>query len=379
MSVFRACLGLLIGLSFSALAHGQELSASHTVQAGDTLFRVALTYGVDMNELARANGISDPTRIFVGQVLVIPGLQPVTVGETAPNPLVATVPITHTVQRGESLNIIAQRYGVTIDQILQANAIPNKNRIYPGQVLQIWSNDLSVPILEAPAPAPEAVVPPTSVPDILSAPPPPEAAAPTPLPAASSEALHVVAPGEYLSQIARNYGVSWTSIAEANGITDPNRIYAGLTLRIPNPSASPASVDGILSSAVPVGGEPGPRWGVGREIVVVLSTQMTYAYEDGILQRAALVSTGLPATPTVQGDYKIYLRYESQTMSGPGYYLPGVEWVQYFYRGYGLHGTYWHSNFGQPMSHGCVNMNNTDAEWFYRWASIGTPVHVRWA
>ena len=378
MKVFRACLSVLALMSFTALALGQELYASHTVQPGDTLFRVALTYGIDMNELARANEISDPTRIFVGQVLMIPGVQPVTGGETVSNPLVATAPISHTVRRGESLGIIAQRYGVTIDQILRANNIPNMNRIYPGQVLQIWASDLSVPISEATQP--EASVPlPTLPSDIINVPEPEQVTPSTPQPAAN-EVRHVVRQGEYLSQIARNYGVTWTSIAEANNITDPNRIYAGMTLRIPNARASAAaSANAISSNPLPAIGEPGPRWGVGREIVVVLSTQMTYAYEDGVLQRAVLVSTGLPATPTVQGDYKIYLRRESQTMSGPGYYLPNVQWVQYFYQGYGLHGTYWHNNFGRPMSRGCVNMTNEDAEWFYRWADIGTPVHVRWS
>jgi len=371
MKVFRACLGVLALMSFTALAQSQELYASHTVQPGDTLFRVALTYGVDMNELARANGISDPTRIFVGQVLMIPGVQPVTAQETAPNPLIATAPITHTVQRGESLGSIARRYGVSVSQLIQANNIANMNRIYAGQVLQIWASDLSVPITESSAQLDPAAIP-TQASEIISAPPQPQPAI--------SEVTHVVRQGEYLSQIARNYGVTWTSIAEANNITDPNRIYAGLSLRIPNARASAAAAaDGILSNPIPAVGEPGPRWGVGREIVVVLSTQMTYAYEDGMLQRAVLVSTGLPATPTVRGDYKIYLRRESQTMSGPGYYLPGVQWVQYFYQGYGLHGTYWHNNFGRPMSHGCVNMTNEDAEWFYRWASIGTPVHVRWS
>ncbi|MCS6835018.1 MAG: L,D-transpeptidase family protein, partial [Anaerolineae bacterium] len=254
--------------------------------------------------------------------------------------------------------------------------IPDMNRIYAGQVLQIWANDLSVPISEVTQPeAPVAL--PTLPSDIISAPTPEQAAQPASLPVVN-EIRHIVRPGEYLSQIARNYGVTWTSIAEANNIIDPNRIYAGLILRIPNARASAASTDGVISSPLPAAGEPGPRWGVGREIVVVLSTQMTYAYEDGVLQRAVRVSTGLPATPTVRGDYKIYLRRESQTMSGPGYYLPNVQWVQYFYQGYGLHGTYWHSNFGQPMSRGCVNMTNEDAEWFYRWASIGTPVHVRW-
>jgi lipoprotein-anchoring transpeptidase ErfK/SrfK len=125
--------------------------------------------------------------------------------------------------------------------------------------------------------------------------------------------------------------------------------------------------------------DPGAYVGVGREVVVILSTQMTYAYEDGVLVRSVLTSTGLPATPTVQGDYKIYRMYDAQLMSGPGYYLPGVPWVMYFYQGYAFHGAYWHSNWGNPMSHGCVNMPIEEAAWLYSFVSIGTPVHVRWA
>ena len=63
-------------------------------------------------------------------------------------------------------------------------------------------------------------------------------------------------------------------------------------------------------------------------------------------------------------------------MSGPGYYLPDVPYVMYFYDGYGLHGTYWHSNFGTPMSHGCVNLSIPDAEWLYNWADVGTLVNI---
>jgi lipoprotein-anchoring transpeptidase ErfK/SrfK len=105
---------------------------------------------------------------------------------------------------------------------------------------------------------------------------------------------------------------------------------------------------------------------------------MTYAYEDGDLKFSALVSTGLPYTPTLQGEYAIYYRLASQTMSGPGYYLPNVQWVQYFYSGYALHGTYWHENFGNPMSHGCVNLTNDDAKWLYDFGEIGTPVYVQY-
>jgi lipoprotein-anchoring transpeptidase ErfK/SrfK len=49
----------------------------------------------------------------------------------------------------------------------------------------------------------------------------------------------------------------------------------------------------------------------------------------------------------------------------------------YFYKGYGLHGTYWHDNFGHPMSHGCVNLPTPEAAWLYTWAEIGTPVLVQ--
>jgi lipoprotein-anchoring transpeptidase ErfK/SrfK len=60
-------------------------------------------------------------------------------------------------------------------------------------------------------------------------------------------------------------------------------------------------------------------------------------------------------------------------MSGPGYNLPNVPYTMYFYRGYAIHGTYWHNNFGSPMSHGCVNLATPDAQWLYNWA----PMHTR--
>ena len=52
--------------------------------------------------------------------------------------------------------------------------------------------------------------------------------------------------------------------------------------------------------------------------------------------------------------------------------------MMYFYKDYGIHGTYWHNNFGTPMSHGCVNLTIPDAEWLYNWASYGTTVKVHY-
>ena len=63
-------------------------------------------------------------------------------------------------------------------------------------------------------------------------------------------------------------------------------------------------------------------------------------------------------------------------MRGPGYNLPNVPWTMYFRGGYAIHGVYWHTNFGTPMSHGCINMKKSDARWLYRWAPRGTKVRI---
>jgi lipoprotein-anchoring transpeptidase ErfK/SrfK len=117
----------------------------------------------------------------------------------------------------------------------------------------------------------------------------------------------------------------------------------------------------------------GARW-----IDVDLSNQSLYAYEGDVLVNSFIVSTGTWQTPTVTGQYNVYVKYRSAPMSGPGYYLPNVPYIMYFYGDYGLHGTYWHNNFGTPMSHGCVNLRTADAGWLYNWASVGTLVNVHY-
>ena len=117
----------------------------------------------------------------------------------------------------------------------------------------------------------------------------------------------------------------------------------------------------------------GERW-----IDVNLSEQRVYVYEGDVVVNSFLVSTGVAETPTVTGKYKIYVKVRIQDMSGPGYYLRDVPWVMFFYDEYGFHGTYWHNNFGTPMSRGCVNMTIDDAAWLYNWASVGTVVNVHY-
>lgn len=113
-----------------------------------------------------------------------------------------------------------------------------------------------------------------------------------------------------------------------------------------------------------------------RWIDVDLTHQLLAAYEGQKLVRITSVSTGLPNTPTPTGQYHIWIKLRYDAMSGPGYYLPNVPYVMYFHAGYGLHGTTWHANFGQPMSHGCINLPTAEAEWLFDWAQVGTMVNI---
>ncbi len=127
------------------------------------------------------------------------------------------------------------------------------------------------------------------------------------------------------------------------------------------------------------GGIPSEVTGSTKWVDVNLTKQQAYAYEGSTLVRTFLVSTGVSRYPTVTGQFHVYVKYRYALMTGPGYYLPNVPYTMYFYQSYGLHGTYWHNNFGHPMSHGCVNLRTEDAKWLYEnWVVIGTLVNVHY-
>ena len=113
-----------------------------------------------------------------------------------------------------------------------------------------------------------------------------------------------------------------------------------------------------------------------RWIDIDLSEQTLTAYENGVAIRTTLVSTGLPATPTPTGQFRIWIKFRYDDMSGEDYYIEEVPYVMYFCRGFGLHGVTWHGNFGHPMSHGCVNLPTEEAQWLFEWAEVGTLVNI---
>ena len=161
-----------------------------------------------------------------------------------------------------------------------------------------------------------------------------------------------------------------TSVPEVT--SEPGIAQAQIVVDTPTSEYTAPTVAPYVAPQV-AGGNGGERW-----IDVNLSQQRTYAYEGDTLVNSFVVSTGTWQTPTVTGKFKIWIKVRSQAMSGPGYYLPDVPFVMYFYKDYGLHGTYWHNNFGTPMSHGCVNLTIPDSEWLYNFASVGTVVNVHY-
>ena len=118
-----------------------------------------------------------------------------------------------------------------------------------------------------------------------------------------------------------------------------------------------------------------------KRIEVDLTNQRLYAYDGDKLVYNFLISSGKwGKTPT--GTFDIWIKLRATRMSGGSkelrtyYNLPNVPYTMYFanaeipkWRGYGIHGAYWHNNFGHPMSHGCINMKPEEAGLVYEWAA----------
>ena len=178
----------------TTVAPTADTPATHTVQAGENLYRIGLNYGISWVQLVEYNGLANANMIKVGQVLKLSADG--TDSGTVVDPTVTPSPMTestYTVKAGDNLFRIGLAYGIGWVQIAEANGIVNPNQIKVGDVLKI----------------------PVSTPG------------PTP------DFTHTVKAGETLFQISLRYGVPWTVIAEKNDIQSPYVIYVGQTLAIP--------------------------------------------------------------------------------------------------------------------------------------------------
>ncbi len=149
------------------------------------------------------------------------------------------------------------------------------------------------------------------------------------------------------------------------------------------PTPSPAATSTPRPTPTPtITPTPQPeKW-----IDINLTTQTLVAYDAaGHPVFSTLVSSGKAGTPTVPGDFRIRVKIRLDKMEGGSrakgdyYRLENVPYIMYYYKAYALHGTYWHMNFGQPMSHGCVNLQTDDAQWLFNWTRPSVPEGVNMA
>jgi len=118
-----------------------------------------------------------------------------------------------------------------------------------------------------------------------------------------------------------------------------------------------------------------------RRIDVNLSNQSVTLYENGQVYRNWSMSSGKSGWETHTGNFRIGWKTAMQDMGcvdGYDYCTKDVPWVAYFNGDEGFHGTYWHNNFGTPMSHGCINLTISAAKELYDWAYKGTEVSVHY-
>lgn len=197
----------------------------HTVRRGDTVGQLAVRYGSSIAAIVEANGLDDSALIFTGQGLVIPvRLVPTTETPSPTSEIVTLTPTTpptggvtpgdgiYVVQPGDTLLNIARRFNTTLGTLVQLNGISNPNRIFVGQRLQL---PFSTPEPRPTVVAPTQVVPPTAT----AVPPQPT--------------TYVVQPGDNLFRISLRFDVSLVQLANANNITNYNRIFVGQVLTIP--------------------------------------------------------------------------------------------------------------------------------------------------
>lgn len=170
-----------------------------------------------------------------------------------------------------------------------------------------------------------------------------------------------------------NCANSISCISDLSGKIDTNSktgIFMGKEVAIPSEIAVETESQAVL----------GENTG-DKHIYIDLTNQKLYAMENGQKVFEFLISSGKwGRTPT--GEFTTWIKLRATRMTGGNksigtfYDLPNVPYTMYFSnseipksRGYGIHGAYWHNNFGHPMSHGCINMAIADSKTLYEWAN----------
>ena len=327
---------LLLATAAPALALPGEqpmLDGIHVVQAGETLGSIAQRYGVTVQAIMAANGLTNANLVYVGQRLRIPGGSGGSSGGTASG--------IYVVKAGDTLGAIAARYGTTVANLMALNGITNPSRIVVGQRLRVNGS--------APATGGSAT---------------------------GGSRVHVVARGDSLSAIAARYGTTVSAIMAANRIRSANLIIVGQRLAIPSGGAA----SGGGAASVPAGSR-------NLRFQVSISAQRCQLYSGSTLLHTWRCSTGRQGSGTKDGSFRVQSKIRNAWGSRWQFWMP--YWLGIYWAGSsenGIHGQPWYPNGGQvwaglvgtPITFGCVMLDNTTAAQLYSMAYIGMPVVIRY-
>jgi len=308
----------------------QEQGTVHVVQRGEHLTAIANRYGTTSQAIAATNNLVNLNLLYVGQRLVIPGAGSTSAGTTS----------YYTVHAGDTASGIAARFGVTLQALVQANALISADRIFIGQRLLIPGGSS------------------------------------TPSSPTSSTGYYVVQRGDTVTSIAVRHGVTAWAIVQANQLANANFIYVGQRLVIPGGTA-PAPAPGPATQ---------PN-GSNKRILIDLSEQRMYVYQDGQLLYNWVTSTGMPGAATIPGHFSVLTKIPNAYAYTWGLQMPywlGIYWAGSLQNG--IHALpilpngqlLWEGYLGQPVSYGCVILSTANAVTLYNWAEVGTPVDIQW-
>lgn len=267
---------LVVGMLGPGFAVAAE-PVTHTVAQDETLSSIAQRYGVPLDALVMANGLTDPNQVQPGQRLLIPAVNQ---------------PMVHQVAAGETLFQIARRYHVSLEAILAANHLSDPDLIVVGQVITIpGSGDQG-------------------------------GSATPPQPSTHPAESYVVAAGDTLFRIAAKAGISIDAIVQANGLQDPNAIQVGQRLLIPTnlprtPSSRggerpPASASAAQAPAQTPSTAPGQDLGVFRISYYCLQGRMSsgrWVYQGAVAADPSVLPLGARVTIAGLGDYTVEDRF----------------------------------------------------------------------